>query len=298
MNCTTTRLRLFTVICLLGVSLGFPVDLKNPPLCNFTTPPNATIGSAIPLCIFVMSAPSGDVSAPSTYVPPQIKSMAFSVPVDEYAMLDLYGSFEKLTHPNRDQDKLFAWATGAASVTAWPRECALNQGVPNTFPALQPNSAPRSCPQLYMTRDHVVPLASLVAIMNNGVLENLVWDNECQTCPTMSDSCIAGHLSLTLVNATSTQQYLTENPRSKVTDNSICSVTFGQCLPTNSTGINCDLRVLLTWYGTDANGKRLTSSSLRLTQFSGSSVGSMWDSVANSFNPSEEVNANNSISVR
>ena len=277
---------------------AFPIDLHNPPLCNFTTPSNATIGSTIPLCIFVMSAPSGDASSPSSYVPPQIKSMAFSVPVDEYAMLDLYGSFQKLTHPTRDQDKLFAWATGAASVTAWPRECALDPGVPNTFPALGPNSATRSCPQLYMTRDHVVPLASLVAVMNNGVLENLVWDNECQTCATLSDSCIAGRLSLTLVNATSTQQYLSENSRSKITDNSICSVTYDQCLPTNSTGINCDLRVLLTWYGTDANGKRLTSSSLRLTQFSGSSVGSMWNSVANSFNPSEEVNANNSISVR
>jgi hypothetical protein len=286
------------LLALVIKSSGFPVDLHNPPLCNFTKPANATIGTSIPLCIFVMSAPSGDATAPTTYVAPQIKSMAFSVPVDEYAMLDFSGSFEKLTRPARDQDKLFTWATGAASVTAWPRECALDPGVPNTFPPVDSTSAPRSCPQLYMTRDHVVPLASLVAIMNNGVLENLVWDNECQTCPTLSDSCIAGRLALTLVNATSSQQYLAENIRSKITDNSICSVTFDQCLPTNKTGINCDLRVLLTWQGTDANGKRLTSSSLRLTQFSGSSVGSMWDSVANSFNPTEEVNANNSITVR
>lgn len=278
--------------------MGFPIDLNHPPLCNFTTPENATIGTSIPLCIFMMSAPAGDVSSPSNYTPPQIKSMAFSVPVDEYAMLDLYGSYEKFNHPKRDQDKLFAWATGAPSVTAWPRECALTAGVPNTFPPLDPSTGPRSCPQLFMNTDHVVPLASLVAVMKNGVLENLVWDNECQTCPTLSDSCVAGRLSLTLANASTTQQYLAENPRSKLTDNSVCSVTYDQCLPANKTGINCDLRVLLTWYGTDANGKRLTSSSLRLTQFSGSSVGSMWDSVANSFNPSEDVNANNSISIR
>ena len=66
----------------------------------------------------------------------------------------------------------------------------------------------------------------------------------------------------------------------------------------NTTGINCDFRILLTWQGTDAKGKRLTSSTLRLTQFSGQSVGSMWDSVANSFDPNDGVNSDNTENVR
>jgi hypothetical protein len=245
-----------------------------------------------------MSAPKGDDATAADYVPPQIKSMAFGVPVDTYAMLDLTDSFKSFNHPIRDQDKLFAWATGPQTNTAWARECALNEGVSPTFRNIDNRTTAYSCPQIYMTTSHVVPLASLVAVLNNGTLENLVWDNQCQTCPTLSDQCIAGRLSLTLANSTSTQQYLTENPNSKLTDNSICSVLQSDCAPTNTTGVNCDFRVLLTWMGTDSNGKRLTSSSLRLTQFSGQSVGSMWDSVANSFNPDEGINANNSISVR
>jgi len=286
------------VIYFLHLVTAFRVDMSNPPMCNFTSPARAGIGSIIPLCIFVMSAPKGDDPTAISYEPPQIKSMSFGVPVDTYAMLDLSHSFEKFNGPSRDQDKLFAWATGASTVTAWPRECALNEGVEPTFHNIDNRTTAFSCPQVYRTTSHVVPLASLVAVMNNGTLENLVWDNQCQTCPTLSDECVAGRLSLTMASASSTQQYLTENPNSKLTDNSICSVPYTDCAPTNSTGINCDFRILLTWMGTDSNGKRLTSSSLRLTQFSGQSVGSMWDSVANSFNPDETINANNSISVR
>lgn len=275
---------------------GFRVDVTTPPLCNFTLPTTVNIGTMFPLCVFMMSGPVGDPTS-LTYVPPEIKSIGFGVPVDTYAMLDLSESFTKFNHPLRDQDNIYAWMTGAPTNTGWPRECALEDGVAKTFTDLDTGVA-YSCPQLVMTVDRVIPLASIVAVMNNGILENLIWDNQCQTCPVTSDLCLAGNLALTLNNATSTQQYLTSNPLSKITDNRICGLSFDECKPANTTGVNCDLRVLLTWQGTDMKNKRLTSSSLRLTQFSGQSVGSMWDSVANSFNPNEGVNSENTENVR
>lgn len=286
------------IVVIFGVWLceSFPVDVAAPPLCNFTSPDAVNIGTMLPICVFMMSAPVNDPTNPS-YVRPEIKSIAFGVTVDTYSMLDLSGSFT-FNHPLQDQDNLYAWVTGGQTSTAWPRECALGEGVPKTFKNIDPNAA-YSCPQLIMNTQSVVPLASIVAVLDNGKLINLIWDNQCQTCPTMSELCVGGHLALTLANSTSTQQYLTSNPMSKITDNKICSVYTNECKsPTNATGINCDFRVLLTWTGTDSRGKRLLSSNLRMTQFSGSSVGSMWDSVANSFNPNDGANSGNTVVVR
>jgi hypothetical protein len=278
-------------------SYAFPVNVSNPPLCNFSSPGALNIGTVVPLCVFMMSGPANDPTSPS-YAPPQIKSIAFGVPVDTYAMLDLSGSYGSFNHPLRDQDNLYAWMTGAPTGTAWARECALQEGTQKTFANID-NTTAYSCPQLVMTTQSVVPLASIVAVVDQGRLINLIWDNQCQTCPTMGDRCIGGNLALTLANSTSSQQYLTSNDMSAITANKICSVYQSDCLsPTNSSGINCDFRVLLTWSGTDSLGKRLLSSSLRMTQFSGSSVGSMWSSVANSFNPNDGVNANNTVVVR
>ena len=288
------RLFIFLFPCALH---GFPLNIQSPPLCNFTSPGELNIGTTVPLCVFMMSAPANDPTSPS-YVPPQIKSIAFGVPVDTYAMLDLSGSFASLNHPQRDQDNLYAWMTGAPTGTAWPRECALQEGVPKTFPNKDETTA-CSCPQLVMTMQMAIPIASMVAVVEDGKLINMIWDNQCQTCPTMSDNCVGGNLALTLANSTSTIQYLTANEQSKITDNKICSTYQTECLSaTNSTGVNCDFRILLTWKGTDARGKRLLSSNLRMTQFSGSSVGSMWDSVANAFNPNDGANSNNTIVAR
>ena len=283
-------------LALLGLCTAFPVDVTAPPLCNFTVSDTLNIGTVAPLCVFMMSAPVNDPTSPS-YVPPEIKSMAFGVPVDTYAMLDLAGSYS-FNHPQRDQDNLYAWMTGSPTSTAWARECALEEGVAKTWPDNDPRGV-YSCPQLVMTMQTVVPLASIVAVVEEGKLKNLIWDNQCQTCPTMSDECIGGHLALTLASSTSTKQYLTFNSLSKITDNKVCSVLASDCKsPTNTTGINCDLRVLISWTGTDARGKRLLSSNLRMTQFSGTSVGSMWNSVANSFNPNDGANSGNTVVVR
>ena len=195
------------------------MSLDAPPLCNFTNPTSLNIGTIMPVCVFMMSAPANDPTSPS-YVKPQIKSIAFGVPVDTYVMLDLSTSYSAFNHPQRDQDNLYAWMTGAPTSTAWARECALAEGVPKTFTSID-NTTGYSCPQLVMTMQTVVPLASIVAVVEEEKLVNLIWDNKCQTCPTMSDQCIGGNLALTLANSTSTQQYLTANDMSKITDNKI-----------------------------------------------------------------------------
>jgi hypothetical protein len=290
-------MRVLFLAGLIWDSQSFQVNVEAPPLCKFTSPTSLNIGSVMPMCVFMMSAPVSDPTSPS-YIRPEIKSIAFGVPVDTYVMLDLTNSYSAFNHPQRDQDNLYAWMTGSPTSTGWARECALQEGVPKTFKSIDTTTA-YSCPQLVMTMQTVVPLASIVAVVEEGKLVNLIWDNQCQTCPTMSDECIGGNLALTLANSTTSQQYVTSNDLSKITDNKICSVAHSDCKSTtNTTGVNCDFRVLLTWKGTDSRGKRLLSSSLRMTQFSGSSVGSMWNSVANSFNPNEDVNANNTVVVR
>ena len=244
----------------------------------------------------MMAAPKNFATS-ADYVPGQVKSMAFGVQVDTYAMLDLMGSYN-FTHPQQDQDSLYAWMTGAPTKTAWARDCALEDGVPKTFTDINATTA-YSCPQLVMTVNTAIPLASIVAVMTNGTLTNLIWDNQCQTCPTTGDLCVGGKLALTLADASSTHKILTAQELSKTTANKICSLAHSDCKSaTNTTGQNCDFRVLLTWHGTDSSGKRLLSSNLRMTQFSGTSVGSMWNSVANSFNPNEGVSSDNTVVVR
>ncbi len=309
-------MRVLDIATAFGVSVclpaadGFRVNVSAPPLCNFDVPTSATVGTQIPICIFLMSAPVGDPTDSSTYISPEIKSIAFSVPMDEYAMLDLPGSFQ-FNHPSSETDRLYVWATGAPTVTAWARECALPEGVEYTFSNIDQNITAYSCPQLYMTTTRVAPLSSLVAVVEDGVLKNLIWDNHCDTCSATSDECIGGRLSLTVGFETDiTQQYLTENSFSNVTDNKVCSVKSDSCAiktstntttttlgttpstnftasssTTSESSISCDLRVLLTWVGTDADGKRLTSGTSRMSKFGGTSAQSMWDSVTSSFIP-------------
>ena len=285
------------IALLTGVANGFLVNLTAPPLCNYTMPTSVKVGTNVPLCVYMMSGPVGNPTDIG-YLAPQIKSIAFGAAVDTYSMLTLSGSFATFNSPTSDQDNLFAWMTAAPSVTAWPRECALQPDTPLTFPPLDGLSGVRSCPQLVRTISNAVPLASLVAVVKDGVIENLIWDNQCQTCPVTSDSCIGGNLALTVEN-TSNSMYLTANGLSDITKNKICSIPQTSCLSTNNaTGVNCDFRVLLTWQGTDVKGNRLLSSTLRMTQFSGQSVGSMWNSVANSFDPNQGLNGNNTVDTR
>lgn len=274
---------------------GFNVSTSDPPICNFTAPTAPVIGSTYPLCVFMMSGPVGDPTS-TNYVAQQIQSIAFGPSVDTYSMLNLVGSYAQFNPPLDDQNNLYAWMTGVNTLTAWPRECALDEGVPPTFQV--DAGTVQSCPQLVTSVTNTIPVASLVAVMDNGVLINLIWDNQCQTCPVSSDLCMAGNLALTIAETTGQSEYLTANSQSKITDNRMCGVSQTQCnSTTNTTGINCDFRILLTWSGTDSKGKRLLSSNLRLTQFSGSSVGSMWNSIANSFNPPGETSSN-TVSVR
>lgn len=249
----------------IALTNGFVVNEATAPLCAFTTPTNPTVGTSIPICVFLMAAA-------------EVKSIAFSVPMDQYAMLTLPGSFG-FSRPTGGSDNLYAWATGSPTNSAWPMECALPEGVEPSFSNIDTNITSYSCPQLYMTVDRVVPMASLVAEVENGVLKNLVWDNQCNTCS--GDTCIGGRLALAL----SDNSTLAENSLSGLSDQKVCAVPFEQCRTTDDTaeGINCDFRVLLTWSGTDAEGKKLTSSSMRMSAFEGQSVQSMWDSVANSF---------------
>jgi hypothetical protein len=211
-------------------------------------------------------------------------------------MLTLQGSYAQFQLPLSDQDNLYAWMTGVNTSTAWPRECALNDGTDPTFTVDE--GTVQSCPQLVTTVSNTIPVASIVAVMQEGKLVNLIWDNQCQTCPVSSDLCMAGNLALTIAESANNTQYLTANALSKITDNAICGVSQSQCnSTTNTSGINCDFKILLTWTGTDSKGKRLLSSNLRLTQFSGASVGSMWNSIANTFN-SDASTSSNTVDVR
>lgn len=280
-----------------GLAFCFPVNTSAPPLCNFSTPTNPVIGTIYPLCVFMMSGPSGDPTSPQ-YVPPQIQSIAFGVSVDTYSMLNLAGSYAQFNLPLSDQDNLYAWMTGVNTSAAWPRECGLQEGVTPTFTSVE-NGTVQSCPQLVTTVSNTIPVASVVAVMDKGQLVNLTWDNQCQTCPVTSDLCMAGNQALTIGEGVKKTQYLTANAFSSIAvDNKMCGVSQTQCnSTTNTSGINCDLRILLSWSGTDSKGKRLLSSNLRLTQFSGASVGSMWNSIANSFNPDASTSAN-TVDVR
>lgn len=134
------------------------------------------------------------------------------------------------------------------------------------------------------------PIWTLIIQAERGVIQNLVWDEGCIFCAENGPECLA-----TSFNASS----------SSVADFSSvfrqCSSDMATCYPPseggslvgNSTGGNstayngtlpdggCDLKVFITWTGTDRNGQYFTSANKRFSRYRAFAVATAWQSAIN-----------------
>jgi len=94
-----------------------------------------------------------------------------------------------------------------------------------------------------------VPFWTLVIEMTDGIVDRLTWDDSCPLCSS-SDLCVEA-----------------KN----------CGVAHSSC-GNNAESNNCNLQIYLGWFGTDADGKYLTSSDKRLSRFRSGSLLGAYDS--------------------
>lgn len=197
------------------------------------------LGGMAVLCVFVSSRDSKGVLG---------QKQAFRVKVDEYASLTLRGSFAKAME-NTNSAPTYTWTAMGGSKDAAPQDCA-STGTAGF-------GVPVSCPQLYMDGGKVVPFVNLVVNLNRGVIQSLVWDNMCAGCLASDCELSSSALDADLVPV-----------GGPLLGADMCASTAGSKVQ--------DLKVFVTWAGTDSNGLVARSATLRFTQFAGYSLGDMW----------------------
>jgi len=94
-----------------------------------------------------------------------------------------------------------------------------------------------------------VPFWTLVIELADGLVSTITWDDSCPLCDS-SDLCVEGRN---------------------------CGVLHTSCGNTASDD-NCNLQIYVAWFGTDVDGRYLTSSDKRLSRFRSGSLRGAYDS--------------------
>jgi len=103
------------------------------------------------------------------------------------------------------------------------------------------------------TTSSYMSLFSAVVSVLDGKIISVAWDNGCYFC-----------------------DYTT-----CVTDSTGANCPSNGCFNTNITATSCDPKVYVSWFGTDKNGYKLTSSGLRFSRFTQFSVTSLINDAQN-----------------
>lgn len=215
-----------------------------------------------------------------------------------------------------DATQTFYTSTAVTSTAAWPAYCdtsASNAYDPTTTTKTPPlttlstktqtyHSTLSSCPWLVMTDSYAGSVLSLVIKVFYGTIVSLTWDNSCYTCSSNSPECIRGYSNLMFNQLSSTITTVVTDQTSSIHGSGICGQQHTNCTSTTTAGYNksaCDIKVLVTWSGTDRNGNQLTTSGIRLSQFAGASLSSLYESVSYSFSPPSPTSSSGStVDVR
>lgn len=158
---------------------------------------------------------------------------------------------------------IHAWVSTSTSSPAFPLNC-------NNDADIEARGDYMSCPQIYASADHIASLLSLVVNLRDGVVHSLVWDNGCAACG--PQRCMKSALGLDPV---------TMLPGNEKENSGSCGQTHVHC---GSDKATCDLNVLVTWAGTDKNGRHLQSAGRRLSKFGGTTMASVYETVDDTVN--------------
>lgn len=228
-----------------GPTLGLTRHLSaGSPLCNLGEQPPVAIGDPLLLCVFL-----------STHPP---RKMIFRVKVEEYAELLLKGSLG-LIDAEHQQFPVSTWVTMSSTDAALPLDCS-HGGDADARLALA------SCPQIYASSTHTAPLLSLVVNLRNGVVSSFAWDNSCAGCG--PDACIHSSKFFNPISG----EY-----GGGTFEQGTCSQALLGC------GWECDLKIFVTWAGTDKNGRHATSAGMRLSKFTGYTLSSLYERMSNNY---------------
>jgi len=122
-----------------------------------------------------------------------------------------------------------------------------------------------SCPQIYASGSHIAQLLSLVVNVRDGVIHSFAWDNSCDACG--PQRCMNSALSV---------DNTTMLPGEKRGSSGTCGSSHVQCADPQ---VSCDLQILVTWAGTDKDGRHLQSAGRRLSQFGGNTMSSLYETM-------------------
>lgn len=186
--------------------------------------------------------------------------MAFQVRAEEYAELLLEGSQQYAS--GNDSAPLHAWISTSAASAAVPLDCADSSDVAQ-------RGGVASCPQVYAAGGHLVRLVNVVINLRDGNISSFAWDNGCAGCG--PSDCMESSKSLDLATGAVGGQ---------VFDQGTCGQRVENC-PSNPQA--CDLRVFVTWAGTDRNGRNAVSAGMRLSKFTGYTMKSLYESMAHGY---------------
>jgi hypothetical protein len=182
--------------------------------------------------------------------------MVFRVKVEEYAQLLLKGS-DKLA--NHSTAPVYAWAASSQDeYAAYPLNCGDREDRKSRKHAV-------SCPQIYWRSGHVAALLNLVINLRDGKISSFAWDNGCDSCGPLR--CMTGSRYLNLTTGAEQGGEFPLGTCGMEMDSSACS--------TSETG--CALKVFITWAGTDRNGQHAVSAGMRMSKFTGYSLGSIYE---------------------
>lgn len=214
-------------------------------MCGFGIYTDLALGDPIRLCVFVSTAP--------------IRKMVFMLKVDEYAKALLHGS-ARLAVANQSSP-LYTWVATSQTSAAYPLDCDNAEDVRN-------RSSQATCPQLYAGSSKVAELLSLVITLDKGRITSLDWDNGdvangCAGCG--PSFCMYSSKSLNLSSWLGGPSYF---------DQGSCGFDLNSC-----TEDKCNLSVLVTWVGTDRDGRNAVSAGIRLSKFTGYTLNSLYDTM-------------------
>lgn len=220
--------------------------LEKDPSCNVGSLNSLAVGETIHLCVFLSSRPT--------------KKMVFAMKVDEYSQLLLKGS-ENSVKANQSQST-YTWVATSTHAPAWPLNCADSSDV-------YERSSFASCPQIYSSTERVVQLTNLVVNMRAGKVSSFAWDNGCSGCG--PSSCLMGLKGVDVQNRTAGPDVFPEGT---------CSQELSSC---DGNELACDLKLFVSFAGTDRNGRNLASAGLRMSQLTGYTLKSLYEKMKNKY---------------
>lgn len=242
---------------ILQVEHAAVTETRHSPHCDLAPMEPLAANDPVMLCVFLSVSPP--------------KKMIFKVVVEEYISLKLEGSKDLARGGRLTWDGLinttFAGEAAANDIHTWVARSDAGYAHPldcNGEGDAQARGAYVSCPQIYTSGSHVAHILSLVINMRKGMIHSFAWDNGCAACG--SERCMKSALSLDQSMVPGAEKFNTGS----------CGRTYVTCEDPKTP---CDMQILVTWAGTDRDGRHLQTAGRRLSKFSGTTLNSLYETM-------------------